>query len=124
MSCQLILVRVHTNMRGPISDNSDPLMADSGRGHLRTDAPGRPLFFPIASYSSTQALHSSRPCCSANAHMESFFKKLKYEEVDLSNYETTTMCLNVNDFPISSRRCTTRNDCIRSGGTYPRRNMR
>jgi hypothetical protein len=24
------------------------------------------MFFPIASYSSTQALHSSRPCCSAS----------------------------------------------------------
>jgi transposase InsO family protein len=49
-----------------------------------------------------------------NAHMESFFKTLKYEEVHLSNYEPSMM--SPNDVPISSRKCTTRNGYIRLWG--------
>jgi len=51
-----------------------------------------------------------------NAHMESFFKTLKYEEVHLSNYETYHNVIQ----RISSRRCTTANDCILPWGIYPR----
>ena len=52
-----------------------------------------------------------------NAHMESFFKTLKYEEVHLSNYETYHNVIQ----RISSRRCITANDCILLWGIYPGR---
>jgi transposase InsO family protein len=48
-----------------------------------------------------------------NAHMESFFKTVKYEEVHLSNYKPTTMSSSA--FLISSRRCITAKDCIALG---------
>ena len=52
-----------------------------------------------------------------NAHMESFFKTVKYEEVHLSNYKPTTMSSSA--FLISSSRCITANDCILPWGIYP-----
>lgn len=57
-----------------------------------------------------------------NAHMESFFKTLKYEEVHLSNYETYDDV--IERLPHFMEEVYNKNDCIRLWGTYPRRNTR
>ena len=54
-----------------------------------------------------------------NAHMESFFKTLKYGEVHLADYETVEDV--IERLPISSRRCTTRSGCTRPWVIVPRR---
>jgi transposase InsO family protein len=55
-----------------------------------------------------------------NAHMESFFKTVKYEEVHLSNYETYEDVLE--RVAILSRRYTRKTDCIPRSVIYRRRN--
>ncbi len=57
-----------------------------------------------------------------NAHMESFFKTLKYEEVHLSNYETYDDV--IERLPHFIEEVYNKNDYIRLWGTYPRRNTR
>jgi transposase InsO family protein len=55
-----------------------------------------------------------------NAHIESFFKTLKYEEVHLGNYETFDDV--TQRIPHFIEEGITANDCIPLWGTYLRRN--
>ena len=57
-----------------------------------------------------------------NAHMESFFKTLKYEEMHLSNYETYEGARTASWFCRGG--VTTKNVCIQPWDSYPPRNMR